>query len=46
MHKNKKVQHMAFPALKAFFKQVASELTSGGRSFESNKDTFKVLIFS
>jgi hypothetical protein len=41
-HKNRKVQYAAFPALKVFFKQVAGELVSGNRSFESNKETFKV----
>jgi hypothetical protein len=43
-HKNRKVQYAAFPALKAFFKQVAGELVAGNRSFESNKETFKVLL--
>ncbi len=41
-HKNKKVQYAAFPALKAFFKQVANELVADTRAFESNKETFKV----
>jgi hypothetical protein len=44
-HKNNKLVYAAFPALKAFLRQVANELVSGNRNQESNKETFRVSIF-
>jgi len=41
-HANRSLQRVAFPALESFLVQIASEITSGARSLENDKLTFRV----